>query len=232
MPQSESSIVAALRRPSIRPHQVRTTGYQAGPERPGKKRTGSLAASRRANPLLSLNRPSAGRAAVRVSVGLGLRLRSRLFRRRSRGGLYRGMSRRRSHGTRSTAGRCGRSTAARGSRGTAGRSRSTAARSRRRTGHRGRSRTGRSRCAARRSWGATAATAVVAAATTMVMVVTMMVMVATATTASTTSTAATAVREQASGRRAWPSDQERCSGHHGQNQGLAKHQRSPHLVKF
>jgi len=71
----------------------------------------------------------------------------------------------------------------------------------------------------------------------MVMVVMMVIATSTAaattsTAAATTSAAAAAVREQASGRRAWPSDQERCSGHHGQNQSLAKHQRSPHLVKF
>jgi hypothetical protein len=68
----------------------------------------------------------------------------------------------------------------------------------------------------------------------MVMVV-MMVAAATATaTAAATTTAAPAAapREQACGRRAWSSDQKRRAGHHGQHESLAKHQRSPHLLKF
>jgi hypothetical protein len=80
----------------------------------------------------------------------------------------------------------------------------------------------------------------------MVMVVGMMMMAAAAAAVSaaaatasaaaaaisTTTAAATLVREQPGGRWAWSGDQERRSGHHGQKQSLAKHQRSPHLVKF
>jgi hypothetical protein len=72
------------------------------------------------------------------------------------------------------------------------------------------------------------------------MVVGVVVMIAAAATttaaaaaiSTTTTAAAPTVREQAGGRRAWSGDQERHSGHHGQQQSLAKHQGSPHLVKF
>jgi hypothetical protein len=177
---------------------------------------------------------SAGADAGSLASKLGLRLRSRLFRRRSRSGLHWRM--RRAHHARSAAGRCHRNRTARRHRGTAGRGRGTAARSRRRTGHR--SPTSRSRSA-------TATAAGVTAATAMVMVIGVMMMAAAAalisaataaaaTTAaiSTTTAAATLVREQPGGRWAWSGDQERRSGHHGQKQSLAKHQRSPHLVKF
>jgi hypothetical protein len=58
------------------------------------------------------------------------------------------------------------------------------------------------------------------------------VMVAPTAGGGCTTAASTAVREQTGGRRAWSCDQEGRSGHHGQKQSLAKHQRSPHLVKF
>jgi hypothetical protein len=68
----------------------------------------------------------------------------------------------------------------------------------------------------------------------MVMGVVMVVVAATAAISTSTSTTAAAalVRKQAGGRWAWSGDQERRSGHDGQKQSLAKHQRSPHLVKF
>jgi hypothetical protein len=157
---------------------------------------------------------------------LGFRLRSRLFRRRSRSGLHRRV--RRAHDARSATGRRHRSRTGRRHRSTTGRGRSTAARSRRRTSHR--SATARSRSAA-------ATAAGVPAATAMVMMVRMMMMAAaaaalsaaaaTAAAVSATTAAATLVREQPGGRWAWSGDQERRSGHHGRKQSLAKHQRSP-----
>jgi len=168
-----------------------------------------------------------------LGIKLGLRLRSRLFRGRSRSSLHRRMRRTRGHCAGSAARGCHRSRAGRRHRSTAGRGRGTAARSRGcRTG-RGRSTAGRSR--GTRSATTAAAAAAITTATAVVMVVmVVMAAAAAATTAaiSTAAAAATTVREQAGGSWAWSGDQERRSGHHGQKQSLAKHQRSPHLLKF
>ena len=167
-----------------------------------------------------------------VSIELGLRLRSRLFRGRSRSGLHRGVRRSRSIRTRGAARGSHRSRAGRRHRGTAGRGRGTTARSR--------SSTSRGRGTRRATTTATAAApATITTATAVVMVVVVLVVAAAAATTtaaaaaiSTTTTAAALVREQAGGRWARSGDQERRSGHHGRKQSLAKHQRSPHLLKF
>jgi hypothetical protein len=160
-----------------------------------------------------------------VSSELGLRLRSWLFRGRSRSGLHRRVAGSGRHHAGSAARRSSRSAAARGSRSTASRG--------------GRSAAGRRRSATRLNR-STAATGAVTAALATAMVVVVMVMVAataatataaTAAIAATTTAATAAVREQACGRRAWSSDQERRAGHHGQHESLAKHQRSPHLFE-
>jgi hypothetical protein len=170
-----------------------------------------------------------------VSIELGLRLRSRLFRGRSRSGLHRGVRRSRSIRTRGAARGSHRSRAGRRHRGTAGRGRGTTARRR--------SSTSRGRGTRRATTTATAAapaTAAITTATAVVMVVVVLMVAAAAATttaaaaaiSTATTTTAALVREQAGGRWARSGDQERRSGHHGRKQSLAKHQRSPHLLKF
>jgi hypothetical protein len=156
-----------------------------------------------------------------VSGKLGLRLRSRLFWGRSRSSLYRRVARGGRHHAGSAARRSSRSTASRGSRRTASRC--------------GRSTAGRSRSTARLNRSTTATGLTAATATAMVMMVVVMIAAATTATAAaptTTAAAPATEREQACGRRAWSSDQKRRAGHHGQHESLAKHQRSPHLLKF